>query len=434
MPKDFSFCQVCRRNHNQGRGHRYSAKHKECLAQFLSRALNKIQDVRFFLENVQRLRDEDRYRNKFWCYFCEEEVGEQGSLFACSNAIKHLSSSKHVDSVIRFCSKHGVDLQKQQLYLFSEKEFTKWEELCRLSSSSLVFCGGGMQSQNSNHIHLEQSCIDRDSFPKFSFSTGFSSVSSISVQPLPVFKDRIFQEVNPTAGSSNDGLTTQSFSTQKSFIGPHDVAKSKLVIQKTCQDVGLDEAATTDEQKDYSSISSLSWDCHSNKKYENVHPSNKTQGAQIQRLSVGHVTSMSRTFSASGDVHSGALPPWAMLDEAKNEVQSSDTNINSRNAPALSRTQERKLAKLRNPKRVGAIWAERRRVELERQGKGESQWQEVSDGTTWLPSFGRVWQSGSRRESRKEFEAEKRLERKSKFARAETPQFQPYVRKRATPE
>ena len=63
-----------------------------------------------------------------------------------------------------------------------------------------------------------------------------------------------------------------------------------------------------------------------------------------------------------------------------------------------------------NPKRVGAAWAEKRKIELEME-KRESVTNNFD--VNWLPNFGRVWQSGSQKESRKEFEVENKNSQKN---------------------
>lgn len=123
------------------------------------------------------------------------------------------------------------------------------------------------------------------------------------------------------------------------------------------------------------------------------------------------------------NVHFGAPPPWF---EAAEEVQ-----INVQLKPAIgsfiSPNKSGKSKKL-NPKRVGAAWAEKRKIELEMEKRGEIVKIDCADN--WLPNFGRVWQSGSRKESRKEFEMEKqkflKLESKSEMP----VKLQPYISKR----
>lgn len=122
-------------------------------------------------------------------------------------------------------------------------------------------------------------------------------------------------------------------------------------------------------------------------------------------------------------MHSGAPPPWFEATKG--------SQINVQLTPAtgnLMFPNKSRKSKNLNPKRVGAAWAEKRKIELEMEKRGEI----VKDDCTanWLPNFGRVWQSGSRKESRKEFEMEKQkfpeLESKSEMP----VKIQPYVSKR----
>lgn len=124
------------------------------------------------------------------------------------------------------------------------------------------------------------------------------------------------------------------------------------------------------------------------------------------------------------NVHTGALPPW--LDASEKEICQLNTGPYP-NKLATSSTQAGKSRTL-NPKRVGAAWADRRRVELEMEKRGERV--PNSFDANWLPNFGRVWQEGTRRESEKEFKMEKRkfLEDNNQL---DLPfKVQPYISKR----
>lgn len=132
---------------------------------------------------------------------------------------------------------------------------------------------------------------------------------------------------------------------------------------------------------------------------------------------------------AKGNVHSGAPPPWLEMDQEKGGTLSGKDGL-SADIQRLSKTQERKLKKLRNPKRVGAAWAEQRRAELERELNGVTSNKNITNDAAWLPNFGRVWQSGSRKDSRKEFEAEKSIESSSLTKSENLVEVQPYVSKR----
>ncbi len=113
--------------------------------------------------------------------------------------------------------------------------------------------------------------------------------------------------------------------------------------------------------------------------------------------------------AGEGNVHSGATPPWL---KSTDYGQGSTANTNK---TLLSSTQERRLARMRPPNRVGAAWAEQRRIEIEREERGKETNDSVDqqDGAMWLPNFGRVWQSGPRGATLKEFKSERRKEAKS---------------------
>lgn len=155
-------------------------------------------------------------------------------------------------------------------------------------------------------------------------------------------------------------------------------------------------------------------------------------------------SSSSHSSDSIGNVHSGAPPPWL-------NPNAGDSYSGQLNQTDMTRVQENMPAKTSklNPHRVGAAWAERRKIEMEMEKRGLASSSSNTDAD-WLPNFGRVWQSGTRKDSRKEFEKEKRKlvvktdsrsteseERKlfkteSVSIESEEPvQIQPYVSKRA---
>eukprot|EP00252_Welwitschia_mirabilis_P012779 TRINITY_DN28271_c0_g1_i1.p1 TRINITY_DN28271_c0_g1~~TRINITY_DN28271_c0_g1_i1.p1 ORF type:complete len:226 (+),score=62.93 TRINITY_DN28271_c0_g1_i1:58-735(+) len=148
---------------------------------------------------------------------------------------------------------------------------------------------------------------------------------------------------------------------------------------------------------------------------------------QVQYLT--SVTSTSFPDETISNVHTGALPPWLDTAQSSEDVICERTKLLSEKLQ-LSKSQERKLKKLKNPKRVGAAWAEKRRAELEREQRGEPVTSSTSESALWLPNFGRVWQSGSRKDSRKEFEAENKRKQMLSPAHTNEAEIQPYISKR----
>ncbi|KAM4702521.1 centrosomal AT-AC splicing factor [Rhinophrynus dorsalis] len=91
-------------------------------------------------------------------------------------------------------------------------------------------------------------------------------------------------------------------------------------------------------------------------------------------------------MSEKGNVHTGALPPWMMPDEEEETEELQE--IGPSHADFLKHKEKMKLKKL-PPNRVGANF-------------------DHSSATDegWLPSFGRVWNSGRRWQSRHQYRNE----------------------------
>ncbi|KAH7692040.1 Cholesterol 7-alpha-monooxygenase protein [Dioscorea alata] len=124
--------------------------------------------------------------------------------------------------------------------------------------------------------------------------------------------------------------------------------------------------------------------------------------------------------------HTAGAPPW-LLSSEENDVNLASKRCLLDSIGSSTAAQNGRSKKL-NPKRVGAAWAEKRRLELELEKQGKIT-QKPHDAN-WLPNFGRVWQAGTRKESRKEFEKEKR--ELSEKDQQSDPSFiiQPYLSKR----
>ncbi|XP_047167790.1 TITAN-like protein isoform X2 [Vigna umbellata] len=127
---EFEFCKACNINHDQGLRHKYFPNHKKSLSSFLSRFRKKLSDVRFFLNAPIPLDPQLASRNRFWCVFCDQDVHEHSSSFACANAIRHLASAQHVKNLRHFFWKYGAAANQLDAFMFSDDDVTKWERKC----------------------------------------------------------------------------------------------------------------------------------------------------------------------------------------------------------------------------------------------------------------------------------------------------------------
>ncbi|PSR96771.1 TITAN-like protein [Actinidia chinensis var. chinensis] len=154
---------------------------------------------------------------------------------------------------------------------------------------------------------------------------------------------------------------------------------------------------------------------------DEAHPDERMVNRESSSQGLKNLTQISAIVQqeTKGNVHCGAPPPW--LDATEGNI------LNVRPKPASSLNKSGKSQKL-NPKRVGAAWAEKRKRELELEKRGEIVPNNFD--ANWLPNFGRVWQSGSRKESRKEFVVENKNSLTGETQSETLNDIQPYVSKR----
>ncbi|XP_010433713.1 PREDICTED: TITAN-like protein [Camelina sativa] len=128
---EIEYCKVCRLHHDHGSRHKYFPRHKDLLSTFLDRFRTKIADVRFFLKNPSVLRPQEQSQNRVWCVFCDEDIVELGSSFACSKAINHFASSDHLKNVKQFLSKNGPAMDCIDDFRISEANVATWRRKCQ---------------------------------------------------------------------------------------------------------------------------------------------------------------------------------------------------------------------------------------------------------------------------------------------------------------
>ncbi|KAK4801767.1 hypothetical protein SAY86_022254 [Trapa natans] len=386
----FEYCKVCRLNHDQGQRHKYFPSHKKSLSIYLSRFESRLADVRFFLNNPIALRPENDSHNRFWCIFCDVDVLEIGSSFACNNAINHLSSADHLKNLKHFLWKYGGVMDCLDSFRILDTDVRKWKKKCvslkkeaALSEERSVGASSGI----SNDIHGNHKI---GNFHHFETNNNCSISSSYlnDVTPLQ-HSTHEYQIFHPEISGDANAVyvpTTLSNSTESLYSANN-----------------LNESRMNQQPLSSGSISFFTRD------YKQVHQS----GGQGNEESNPH-----------GNVHSGAAPPW--LDSSEHSLMDySLESVSAANGSVPNRSE--KSQKL-NPKRVGAAWAEKRKIEMELEKRGE-----ISKSTChpdWLPNFGSVWQSGSRKESRKEFEMEKQNLSKGGTQYDVSSEIKPYISKR----
>ncbi|XP_062193750.1 meiosis-specific protein PAIR2-like [Phragmites australis] len=385
-----------------GRRHRYFPAHRAALAATLSRFRSKLSDLRCaFLGATSPPR-----RPGLWCPFCSTDLVDLDSRSSCSNAIYHLASDEHLKGVKDFLWKHRGGTDQADSLRISEDELAKWEKGCESLSTGakkgtqgLVGASLGLMKD----IQNESTSDNLDSFAKTNIPS-FSNSASYVVTPLQSPTNGAYHPISTAChGASGSGSVLYS--------APHGTVGLPITPW------GL--AAAHEQQgvltTNWSHSTDPEMEGHQSTIIRNgPNPSISCSVHIQQNHSGGYLNNGSKA-----NVHTGAPPPW--LEASEHDPKS--LSLSKCSLPSSRKGKSRKL----NPKRVGAAWAERRRAEMEMQKRGEIV-PETSD-SSWLPNFGGVWQSGTRKESKKEFEKNHKLhDRKGNHELSL--EIKPYISKR----
>ncbi|KAK9926637.1 hypothetical protein M0R45_023853 [Rubus argutus] len=397
---EFEYCTVCKLNHDQGPSHKYVRRHTKSLSTFLSRFQSKLSDVLFFLKNPTPLRLEHASRTRLWCVFCDADIDERDSSFACGNAINHLASAEHLKNLKHFLWKYGGGMDCVDKFRILEADFTKWEKKCKSLKSEAV--SGGPMPGPSNDIHnkLEYGIID-------TFENNSSSSFSNGVMPLLYHTNEYQVSHSGLPQVANVGRFPQDVTTSSSINSKGLTVSSQRSLTSNGRKGSLDDHFNSESMSEVYQQGRMTKGQSSSQGFQNL--------AQI---------SSKDSKESSGNVHTGALPPWFAADE---EIQLS-IPLQPVSGTLVSMSNKLGKSKKLNPKRVGAAWAERRKREMEMEQRGEIVKSDYD--ANWLPNFGGVWQSGCRKETRKEFELEKDTVVKVESQSEMPVKIQPYVSKR----
>lgn len=268
----------------------------------------------------------------------------------------------------------------------SEDRLAMWEkgyESLRTGAKkgSEVLIGPSLEPMKD--IQNESTCEKLDSFAQTNFPS-FRNSASCVVMPLQSPTNGAYHPVSPAchvASSSGIAPYATPYGTVQPSMTPWGSAETHELQGALSRNWCRSNGPKTKDH-DYTIIANgASPSISSSAHVEQSHPG-------------GNLSNGSKA-----NVHTGAPPPWLKA----NEYDPKNLSLRSSGLPSFVKGKLRKL----NPKRVGAAWAERRRAEMEMEKRGEIV-PETSD-SSWLPNFGSVWQSGTRKESRKEFEKSHKL-------------------------
>ncbi|KAL7098251.1 hypothetical protein ACP275_09G005300 [Erythranthe tilingii] len=397
--QQFEFCEVCKLNHNQGRRHIYFPAHKSSLSALLTRLQSKLSTVKSFLKTPMLLPAEHAQQNRLWCVFCNCDVIELDTPFACGKAIEHLASGEHYKRVKGFLWKHGGGTHRADSFRVVEGDFKKWEKKCKSMNTEAAKAEAVGAS---NNIHNELNADYLNSFHENNMNSLDFNITNGVVVPLQSYTNEKVQVSCSVPYSASEAGSTL-----------YDMRGRMQMVDAQCL-----KNSTGFMDNHHSSSSHVGYLSNGSQ----VQPGVKVVHGESRSLNSMNLqkVSYSSKEAIGGNVHTGATPPWFNSAE-ENEIMQKPELSNFVNSKA------EKSSKL-NPKRVGAAWAERRKFELELERRGEVITKDYD--ADWLPNFGGVWQSGTRRKSRKEFQVENKKSLEFDSQSESSVPLQPYISKR----
>ncbi|KAL0421695.1 UNVERIFIED_CONTAM: TITAN-like protein [Sesamum latifolium] len=349
--QQFEYCEVCRLNQNQGRRHNYFPNHKTSLATLLTRFQSKLSDVKFFLKTPMLLRPEHAHQNRLWCPFCNCDVLELDSHFACGNAIEHLASVEHWKSVKGFMWKYGGGMDRVDLFRVSEVDYAKWEKKCKslkTEAAKVKSVGPVVEPLNNIHNELNADCVN--SFQENNVNVLNFSVTN-GVVPLHSYTNERAQvsgsvlssvsEAGPSLHNMSGGIQVRDAEYLKNSTDYMENRHCSNSLARECSSYGYLTSGS-------------------------VYPGVRIANGEDTSLGFPKLTQISSTSQEGieGNVHTGAPPPW--FDVTKGNQPDLALKPELRDHVSSKAGKSSKL----NPKRVGAAWAERRKLELELERKG----------------------------------------------------------------
>ena len=360
----FSYCSVCRINHNQKRNHIFTTKHKQKLKIVLQKFGTRIKLCRPYLENPVIEEFSDEKTEKFWCHFCMEEINKHvtdhfkailyGGLF------EHIANEKHYEAIEKFWVDNGAEAKYKSQFIISQTDLRLYKQ----KLIPLVDKYENKTAKRTNEIAKQiktQENIRIENLYKANAECEANMSSERIIYRSLKNKHGIIQ--NPTG--YHDGIRVWRSGIMKYSIQSNQIIPSKYV--KT-------------------SVNNAKMSIPQN---QNIYTVDAKSDITFSKVKL-------KFDKSKGNIFTGAKPPW--LIKERDDDSSNETKIIGPSISDLEKHLKKKEKAKLNPKRVGANFDHN-----------------INDTSeTWLPSFGRVWTQGARWKSRHEYRNEAGVLKKKK--------------------
>ncbi|MBN3318016.1 CCD84 protein, partial [Atractosteus spatula] len=345
------YCSVCKQTSFAGKGHMYAKTHQNKLKAVLSKFLDKVKEARRCLKSprVEKF-DPTEYERHVWCYGCAQEVRKHvtnGNLTVLHGGLlEHLASQEHRKSTNRFWWENKADLKLKEKFLVTEDEIDRFK--AEVAKALEAF-----EEKEDEYIKQQAAHIQ--------------AVEKQRQETLQSLLEPETEQETPNGLTQPDSWNDEASAGSSSHFG-------------TWRPAELTSPQETGPVED------TVW-----------------AGAALSLTFIGH-----QDASNGGNIHTGATPPWLQDDPQEEGSRGAGREIGPSHEEFLKRMRCRRGAELASdggsPPSLSLSLSlseeqeKLRKLPAHRVGANFDHSSQTDAG--WLPSFGRVWNSGRRWQSR----------------------------------
>ncbi|XP_033641655.1 coiled-coil domain-containing protein 84-like [Asterias rubens] len=387
----FSYCDLCRHSHEQGKRHAFSRRHKDKVKAVLSKFSVKVKAAKQDMKTPCILQGNYEPQTNYWCYMCASEVPkhitDREVTVRHAGFIEHLMSCEHAQKVDRFWRMNRIETALQQKFIFSQdsKELFKKaveealakheEQQDRLLSQTAA----KIRKVESTRLQIVESSGNSTSMFGSESSETFPATTRVSGNH-PVFPPGIRRAGETSGAGELPGRDLKPGCSSWSSHQANHVHEVKPSYNQK-EPVGSSSNQFRDKYKAQSAAPPAK-------------PGILSKVKTIGVISSGGLTTVNIKDSGfTGNIHSGTTPPWLRDQDEDEDGRRGMGPSEEEFKQHLERQRRSKL----NPNRVGANFDH-----------------SSPASEAWLPSFGRVWNSGRRLQSKYQFNKERNKSQKRK--------------------
>ncbi|XP_029019729.1 coiled-coil domain-containing protein 84 [Betta splendens] len=337
------YCAICRQTAFTGKSHIFGKNHQSKLRVVLLKFLEKVKEARRTLKNPQVEKfDCTQHKQTFWCYCCELEIERHST--DGNMTVLHGGLIEHMTTPEHRKNTHKFWWHNKADPKFRDRVIITEEETERFKAEV---------------IKVLESFVEKED--------EFIKQQADHIRTQEKHRQEVLQSL-----LERDTETV-------CYNGPNG-AKVSLEDSVGCQY----PSHVSDQHVGSNNVVSMT----------EVQWASTGQGLTF----IGHQDS-----SNSGNVHTGAVPPWLQEDPLEGTSRgTAQPAIGPSLQEFLKQKEQEKLKKL-PPNRVGANFDHSSHTDA-----------------NWLPSFGRVWNSGRRWQSRHQFRQEEGQKNRQKRKREQS--------------